>query len=152
MIAAAGLRAPGGPWGPHVSSCECQLCYFIRLTERDLLLSLHLGINKRSPAGSGSAQLVCEGEIKPANDELIKSRTRVTEQNLVEGSRFFGASVSQFNCDFILIIKSRVLKAFKNKKKSLSSKSVFLPPYKLALKFLVGNFSFCQIVFSLCKF
>lgn len=72
----------GGPWGPRVSSRECQHCYFIRLTERDLLLSLHLGINKRSPAGSGSARLVCEGGIKPAN-ELMRSRTRVSEQNLV---------------------------------------------------------------------
>lgn len=115
MTAAAGLRAPGGPWGPHVSSCECQHCYFIRLTECDLLLSLHLGINKRSPAGSGSAQLVCEDEIKPANDELIKSEPPLLSRASLKEADF-GTFVSQFNCDFIFIIKSRVLKV---KKRSL---------------------------------
>lgn len=74
-------RSPGprGPLGARVSSCECQHCYFIRLTERDLLLSLHLGINKRSPAGCGSAQLVCEEEVKAANGGLIKSRSSETD-------------------------------------------------------------------------
>lgn len=90
--------------------------------------------------------------MKPANDELIKSRTRtsVTEQNLKEAE--FGASVSQLNCDFTLIIKSRVFKAFKNKKE-LSLIQICTLPYKLALKLEVSHFvelNFHSISFK-CK-